>query len=80
MATLSLRGVVKKFTQQEVIKSIDLDVDDGEFVVIVLGVLVIAVGFWLFSCLLKVGFPTAIENVHNTGAEDVGDRSSTCSS
>jgi len=31
MAKLALRGVVKKFGEVEVIKSVDLDVDDGEF-------------------------------------------------
>ena len=35
-------------------------------------VLAISVAFWLFACLLKVGFPTAIEKVLQSGREDVG--------
>ena len=35
MASLTLRGLRKKYEELEVIHGIDLDIDDGEFVVFV---------------------------------------------
>ena len=48
------------------------DIEVAAMVMIVIAVLVLAVGAWLFSCLLKVGFPTAVEKVHNSDQEQVG--------
>jgi len=40
-------------------------------VALFLGLLVLAIGFWLFACLLRTGFPTAIEGVHRSGSEEL---------
>jgi len=48
------------------------EIEVAVIIVVMIAVFLIAIGIWLFSCLLKVGFPTAVEQVHDTGQEQVG--------
>ena len=80
-ATVLVGGVLLAFTDGGCSGGNQFASDGGEdfsgtdvavIMAVVMAVLVIGVAFWLFACLLKVGFPTAIENVQKSGAEDVG--------
>ena len=47
-------------------------VETSLLVLIVLIVLALAIGFWLFGCLIRIGFPNAIEKVLESGEESIG--------
>jgi hypothetical protein len=80
-ATVLIGGVLLAFTDGGCSGGNQYVIDGGEsfngvevavIVAVAALVLAISIAFWLFACLLKVGFPRAIEKVLETGREDIG--------